>query len=52
MKNLLTNNPIITSLRKEFKSLKGARELKHKTILCDIEWLDDSLLDDNNSDEE
>ena len=52
MKNLLTNNPIITSLRKEFKSLRGARELKHKTILCDIEWLDDSLLDDNNSDEE
>ncbi len=52
MKNLLTNNPIIISLRKEFKSLIGARELKHKTILCDIEWLDDSLLEDNNSDEE
>jgi hypothetical protein len=50
MKNLLTNNPIITTLKKEFKSLTGARELKHKTILCDIEWLDDSLFDDNYSD--
>jgi hypothetical protein len=32
IKNFLTNNPNITTLKKKFESLTGARELKHKTM--------------------
>ena len=45
LKGLLSQNPLISSTVEEYRAYSRSRELNTKTLLCDINWLDDSLFD-------